>query len=57
MFRLSQPNNDLTEVMVNVYDDVSNTIIDIKKEKYNIEQHDIRIELRFYYAYKQIRRT
>jgi len=44
MFRLSQPNNDLTEVMVNVYDDVTNTITDIKKEKYNIEQHDIRIE-------------
>ena len=33
MFRLSQPNNDLTEVMVYVYDDVSNTIVDIKKER------------------------
>ena len=44
MFRLAQPNNDLTEVMVNIYDDVSNSIVDIKKEQYNIEQHDIRIE-------------
>ena len=42
-FRVSQPNNDLTEVMVNVYDDVSQTIIDIQKDKNNIEQHDIRI--------------
>tara|TARA_R110002020_G_scaffold384593_1_gene595593 strand:- start:7061 stop:9106 length:2046 start_codon:yes stop_codon:yes gene_type:complete len=42
-FRVAQPNNDLTEVMVNVYDDVSQTIIDIQKDKYNIEQHDIRI--------------
>tara|TARA_R110000823_G_scaffold8751_2_gene30550 strand:+ start:4721 stop:6772 length:2052 start_codon:yes stop_codon:yes gene_type:complete len=42
-FRVSQANNDLTEVMVNVYDDVSQTIIDIQKDKNNIEQHDIRI--------------
>ena len=44
MFRLAQPNNDQTDVMVNFYTDVSGSVIDIKKEKYNIEQHDIRIE-------------
>jgi len=44
MFRLAQPNNDQTEVMVNFYTDVSGAVVDIKKEKYNIEQHDIRIE-------------
>ena len=44
MFRLAQPNNDQTDVMVNFYTDVSGAVVDIKKEKYNIEQHDIRIE-------------
>ena len=44
MFRLAQPNNDINEVMANFYTDVSGAVIDIKKEKYNIEQHDIRIE-------------
>ena len=44
MFRLAQPNNDQTDVMVNFYTDVSGSVVDIKKEKYNIEQHDIRIE-------------
>ena len=44
MFRLAQPNNDMTEAMVNFYTDVSGAVVDIKKEKYNIEQHDIRIE-------------
>ena len=42
-FRVAQPNNDLTEVTVNLYDDVTQTIIDIQKDKNNIEQHDIRI--------------
>lgn len=42
-FRTAQPNNDLTEVTVNMYDDVTQTIIDIQKDKNNIEQHDIRI--------------
>ena len=42
-FRTSSPNNDLTEVTVNMYDDVTQTIIDIQKDKNNIEQHDIRI--------------
>jgi len=44
MFRLAQPNNDQTEAMVNFYTDVSGAVVDIKKEKYNIEQHDVRIE-------------
>ena len=44
MFRLAQPNNDQTDVMVNFYTDVSGSVVDIKKEKYNIEQHDIRVE-------------
>ena len=42
-FRVAQPNNDLTEVTVNLYDDVTQTIIDIQKDKNNIEQHDVRI--------------
>jgi len=42
-FRTAQPNNDLTEVTINMYDDVTQTIIDIQKDKNNIEQHDIRI--------------
>ena len=44
MFRLVQPNNDQTDVMVNFYSDTSGAIVDIKKDKYHIEQHDIRIE-------------
>jgi len=44
MFRLAQPNNDVTDVMVNFYSDTSGAIMDIKKDKYHIEQHDIRIE-------------
>jgi len=44
MFRLAQPHNDQTEAMVNFYTDVSGAVVDIKKEKYNIEQHDVRIE-------------
>ena len=44
MFRLVQPNNDQTDAMVNFYSDTSGAIVDIKKDKYHIEQHDIRIE-------------
>ena len=43
MFKLAQPNNDLTEVTVNLYDDVSGTLIDIAKDKYNVNQHDVSI--------------
>jgi len=43
MFRLAQPNNDLSEVTVNLYDDVSGTLMDIAKDKYNVNQHDITI--------------
>ena len=42
-FRTAQANNDLNEVTVNFYDDVTQTIVDIQKDKNNIEQHDIRI--------------
>ena len=42
-FRVGQANNDLTEVTVNLYDDITQTVIDIQKDKNNIEQHDIRI--------------
>jgi hypothetical protein len=42
-FRTAQANNDMTEVTVNFYDDATQTIIDIQKDKNNIEQHDIRI--------------
>ena len=44
MFRLAQPNNDLTEAMVNVYDDKSQPIFDIAKDRYKLDQHDIKIE-------------
>jgi len=44
MFALSQANNDLTDVMVNMYDDVSGAVNDIQKDKLNIGQHDIRIQ-------------
>ncbi len=42
-FRTAQPNNDLSEITVNMYDDMTQTIVDIQKDKNNIEQHDIRI--------------
>ena len=44
MFRLAQPNNDQTEAMVNVYDDKSQPIFDITKDRYKLDQHDIKIE-------------
>jgi len=44
IFRLAGANNNQTEVMVNVYDDITGAIIDIAKEKYNIGQHDISIQ-------------
>ena len=44
MFRLAQPNNDLTEAMVNIYDDKSQPIFDIAKDRYKLDQHDIKIE-------------
>jgi hypothetical protein len=44
IFRLAQPNNDLTDVMANVYDDVTMPVIDIQKDRYNLSQHDVRIQ-------------
>jgi len=44
MFALSQANNDLTDVMVNMYDDTSGAVNDIQKDKLNIGQHDVRIQ-------------
>jgi len=43
MFRLVQPNNDISEVTVNLYDDTVGTITDIKRDRNNIWQHDVRI--------------
>jgi len=43
MFRLVQPNNDMSEVTINLYDDKVGTISDIKRDRNNIWQHDIRI--------------
>lgn len=43
MFRLVQPNNDMSEVTINLYDDKVGTITDIKRDRNNIWQHDIRI--------------
>jgi hypothetical protein len=44
IFRLISANNDITEATVNMYDDNVGTILDIKKERHNLAQHDIRIE-------------
>jgi len=44
MFRLAQANNDIDEVTVNFYDDVTTTVVDIQKERHNLGQHDISIE-------------
>ena len=44
IFRLVQANNDITEVMANYYDDKVGAILDIKKERHNLGQHDLRIE-------------
>tara|TARA_R110000824_G_scaffold107621_5_gene253996 strand:+ start:396 stop:2414 length:2019 start_codon:yes stop_codon:yes gene_type:complete len=44
LFRLAQPNNDLSEAMINVYDDKSQPIFDIAKDRYKLDQHDIKIE-------------
>ena len=44
MFRLNSANNDMTEAMVNTYDDKTGAILDIKKERHNLGQHDLRIE-------------
>tara|TARA_A100001391_G_scaffold205137_2_gene203708 strand:+ start:331 stop:2361 length:2031 start_codon:yes stop_codon:yes gene_type:complete len=44
IFRLAQPNNNITEVMANFYTDVSQAILDLKKERHMLDQHDVRIE-------------
>ena len=44
IFRLNSANNDITEATVNTYDDKVGAILDIKKERHNLGQHDIRIE-------------
>ena len=44
MFRLGQANNNVNEVMVNYYDDYSETIMDVAKDRHHIGQHDISIE-------------
>ena len=44
IFRLAQPNNNITEVMANYYTDVSGAVVDLKKERHILDQHDVRIE-------------
>jgi hypothetical protein len=44
MFALAQPNNDLTEVTINLYDDVTQPVNDIFRDRLNIGQHDVRIQ-------------
>ena len=44
IFRLAQPNNNITEVMANFYTDVSGAVLDMKKDRHALDQHDIRIE-------------
>jgi len=44
IFRIAQPNNNVTEVMANFYTDVSGAVLDLKKDKHVLDQHDIRIE-------------
>ena len=44
LLRLVQPNNDITETMAQVYSDKSKIVFDLKKEKHNLEQHDVGIE-------------
>ena len=44
IFRLAQPNNNITEVMANFYTDVSQAVLDLKKERHMLDKHDVRIE-------------
>jgi len=44
LFRLAQPNNDMSETMSQIYSDKTQTIFDLKKDKHNLEQHDVGIE-------------
>ena len=44
IFRLTQFNNNVNEIMANYYDDYSETILDIAKERHFIGQHDVSIE-------------
>ena len=44
LLRLVQPNNDITEMMSQIYSDKSKVIFDLKKDKHNLEQHDVGIE-------------
>jgi len=44
LFRLAQPNNDMSELMSQIYSDKTQTIFDLKKDKHNLEQHDVGIE-------------
>ena len=44
IFRLAQANNNVNEVMANYYDDYSETVMDIQKDRHNIGQHDVSIE-------------
>ena len=44
LMRLVQPNNDITEQMAQIYTDKTRVVFDLKKDKHNLEQHDVGIE-------------
>ena len=44
IIRMFNANNDISEATVNMYDEKIGTMLDIKKERHNLSQHDIRIE-------------
>ena len=44
LMRLVQPNNDITEQMAQIYSDKTRVVFDLKKDKHNLEQHDVGIE-------------
>jgi len=43
MFTLVQADNNMTEITVNMYDDSSQAVNDIQKDRLNVGQHDVRI--------------
>jgi hypothetical protein len=44
LMRLVQPNNDITEMLAQIYTDKTRVVFDLKKDKHNLEQHDVGIE-------------
>lgn len=44
MFSLVQANNALTEMTINMYDDKKGVINDIARDRFNVGQHDVKME-------------